>query len=107
MLKLNEVRVDKDKVFVQTAEDTYYVGELHENTLVVKRNPDKHLMRKWNAYGINAQVIDELSIEFIVIEEGEKALMISKQELKANGRYYQEEKQDAQYFIDRDSLKKL
>jgi hypothetical protein len=108
MTKLNEIHVGKDnKVLIHMAEGTQIIGELHENTLVIKRDPEKHLMRRWNAYGINAQAIDELPIEFIVIEEGEKTLMVSKQELKANGRFYQEEGQEPQYFIDRDSLTKL
>jgi hypothetical protein len=108
MGKLNEIQVTKDnKVLLHTSEDSHVLGELHEGTLVIKRDPEKHLMRRWNAYGINAQVIDELPIEFIVIEEGEKNWMISKQEVKANGRYHQEEGQEPQYFVDRDSLNKL
>lgn len=108
MAKLNEIQVTKEnKVILHTAEESHVIGELHENTLVVKRDPEKHLMRRWNAYGINAQVIDELPIEFIVIDEGENTLMVSKLELKANGRFHQEEGQEPQYFIGRDSLIKV
>ena len=84
------------------------IGELHDSTFVTKRDPKKHLMRKWNAYGINAQLIDSSRVKTVVIvEDSNRQFIIDKDELKSKSRFYKEDGKEPQYFISRDDLKSL
>jgi hypothetical protein len=93
-----------ENVFLDSPGERNKIGEIHENTFVTHRIRSKHLMRKWNAYGINAQIIDNPAIENVVIVEGDKSYLIPKQRIKAEGRYHREEDLEPQYFIGIDLL---
>lgn len=90
-------------------QDSRFIGEIHENTFVTERNRDKHLMRRWNAYGINAEIIDKEIVENIVVVEvpEKKAFAVSAKDVKAFGRYHQEEGFEPQYFIGVEHLKEI
>lgn len=84
------------------------IGELHDSTFVTRRDSKKHLMRKWNAYGINAQIIDSSRVKTVVIQEdSNKRYIIDKDELKSKSRFYKEDGNEPQYFISREDLQSL
>jgi hypothetical protein len=95
------------KIYLTRGDDQIHIADIHENTIVVQRDPEVHLMRKWNAYGINAELVDSGIAENLVIQEPNRALMITISDLKAHGRYHKEEEQEAQYFIDLTKMSKL
>jgi hypothetical protein len=84
--------------------DEKVIGELYDSTFVTQRDPDKHLMRRWDAYGINAELIDSGDIETIIIVENGKNQFVTAADVKTHGRYHKEEGHDAQYFIPRERL---
>jgi len=84
------------------------IGEIMEKTLVMKRNPEIHLMRQWNAYGINAQLVDKEIIDCVVIMETDGTnLFATTLDLKAHGRFYKGEDSEAEYYIDRNQMEKI
>lgn len=87
--------------------DLHQVGELFENTFVTKRNPEKHVMRQWNAYGITADVINSGFFEVIVFQEPVDQFMITLEDFRRESRLEHIEGGVPQYFIPRDKLQKL
>lgn len=88
-------------------EEKHHIGEIHHRTLVVQRDPKKHLMKKWNSYGFNAELIDSDKIGAVLVEENGKQLLITVENIKTFGRLHQEEGWDKQYFISLDQFAKL
>jgi hypothetical protein len=88
-------------------EEKHYIGEIHHETLVVKRDRKKHLMKRWNAYGFNAELVDSGEIEVIVVEEPGGQLLITAENVKTFGRIHQEEGWDKQYFVSLDQFTKV
>lgn len=81
------------------------IGELHDKTFVTYRNPKKHLMRKWDAYGISSQIVNSSRVETIVVIEEGVSYPISIERVKAYGRIHEEKGFESQYFIPREILK--
>lgn len=84
--------------------DEKVIGELYDTTFVTQRNSEKHLMRKWDAYGINSEIIDSGNVESIIIIEDGKNQFVTVNDVKTHGRFHKEEGHDAQYFISREFL---
>lgn len=84
--------------------DEKVIGELYDTTFVTQRDPDKHLMRRWDAYGINAELIDSGDIETIIIVENGTNRFVTAADVKTHGRYHKQEGNDAQYFVSRELL---
>lgn len=85
--------------------DERLVGVLRGNTFITYRNPDKHLMRKWDAYGINSEVVDSPRVETVVIVENGKSFPITTQQIKVLGIFSNQGDFESQYFIPRSVLK--
>lgn len=83
------------------------VGELFENTFVTRRDPKKHVMRQWNAYGITADVINSGFFEVIVFREPADQFMITLEDFRRESRLEHVEGEVPQYFIPREKLQKL
>jgi hypothetical protein len=108
MSKKGNIIIQHDnKIVLHLGDESHILGELMMNTLVISRNPEKHLMRQWDAYGINAQVLEREDIEQVVVIEGDNTYSISKKALLAHGRYHKAEEQEPQYFIARSLLNKI
>ncbi len=101
ILRENNVLLDIDGV-------EKVIGQLYEKTFVTQRNLKKHLMRKWNAYGINHKIVESSRVETIVIiEDGKAYPAATVEQIKANSKFHTEKGYDSQYFIPRDFLKSL
>ena len=107
MVEFKNIEIQGNKVVLNLESEQRVIGEIHETTFVMERNPAKHLMRQWNAYGINAELIDSGVIENVVITEGKETLYASVLDIKAHGRVYKEDGHELQYFLDRDLMIKL
>ncbi len=95
-------------VILEVEGDQRFIGQLHEKTFVTQRNLKKHLMRKWNAYGINHKIVESSRVETIVIiEDGKAYPAATVEQIKANSKFHTEKGYDSQYFIPRDFLKSL
>lgn len=94
-------------VFVMVGEEKHHIGEIHHGTLIVTRHPEKHMMKKWNAYGVNAEIIDSGLIKMFIVESNRKQLLISVEDVKAFGRLHQEEGWDKQYFVPIDQFTQI
>lgn len=86
--------------------DERIIGELRGNTFITHRNPAKHLMRKWDAYGINAEVVESPRVDTVVIVEEGVSFPITTQEIKVLGMFNTQGEFESQYFIPRSALKK-
>ncbi len=77
------------------------LGELFGTTLVTHRDPAKHLMRKWDAYGFNAELIDSGLIDVVVIlfPTGMKRKVVTVEDIKTYGQIQHVEEFEPQYFI--------
>ncbi len=84
-----------------TDEELKTLGELYGTTLVTLRDPAKHLMKKWNAYGFNAELIDSGIIDVIVIlfPAGMKRKVVTVEDIKTQGQLQHPEGHEPQYFI--------
>lgn len=105
--KLKNITIEGNNVLLTNGEETHKIGELHEKTIVMLRDPDKHIMRKWNAYGIVAELVDSELIDEFIFDEGGTYLSISRNGILAHGRYYREEGHEPQYFVNRELMEKL
>lgn len=77
------------------------VGEIYmKTTFVTKRDPTKHIMRQWNAYGFDMGIIDSGLFETIIIQEPKKQWLITVKDLKMYAQVQHPEGEDRQYFID-------
>jgi hypothetical protein len=96
------VEIKGDKLLLTDSEGhERHIGELHERTLVTFRDPEKHLMRKWNAYGFNKTVIDSGLIDMVVITFPDKSsAFISVDDIKLEGRVDATMNEEPQYFVD-------
>jgi hypothetical protein len=83
------------------------IGILYDKTLVIVRDREKHLMRKWNAYGINAKQIDDGSVDTVVLQEGKNQYLITAEDIKLHGRISTEGEFEKQYFVELDKFQKL
>lgn len=99
-----KVTIIGSNVFLDSKNERQKIGEIHENTFVTHRIRSKHLVRRWNSYGLNAQIIDNPIVENVIIVEGDKQYFIPKERIKAEGRYHKEEDREPQYFIEVDLL---
>jgi hypothetical protein len=99
---------DGNHVFVQVGEEKRHVGEIKGKTLVVERDREKHLMKKWNSYGFNSEIIDNGTVTAVVIKEKDgNNFLITADNVKTFARIHQEEGWDKQYFIGLEHLTKL
>jgi hypothetical protein len=107
-LKQIEITPKGDVLLHLPGEEYLKIGELREKTLIMNRNPDLHLMRQWNAYGINAEIVDNDIIDSVVISEPNKVnLFASVLDVKAHGRYHTNENGEHQYYLDKDLMEKI
>lgn len=85
------------------------IGELDSRTLTVHRNPKLHLLRKWNAYGFNHELMnDDRFFDVIIIEEPEnKRYIVSREDIMRYGRVYQAPEFEKQIFISLDTLREI
>jgi hypothetical protein len=103
-----ELTFDGNHVYVKVGEESRHVGEIKGRTLVVERDREKHLMKKWNAYGINSEIIDNGTVTAVVIKEKDGTnYLITCDNLKNFARIHREEGWDSQYFIELQHLTKL
>jgi len=97
---------DLEKIFVKDSEGhEREIGELHEGTMVTYRDPSKHLLRKWDAYGFNKEAIDSGLFTMVsVILPNDKYGFISVDEIKTFGRVDSSTSEEPQYFVQQDKL---
>ena len=92
--------MEGEKLYIEVAGEKRFVGTLFGKTLVVERDKNKHLLRKWNAYGINATHIDSGIAETVVLKDNDGNWMIPVENVKAFGRLSTEGDFEKQYFIE-------
>lgn len=110
MIKITLIPFEgKKKVMIPTGKEDVLrqVGELVENTFITKRDPEKHVMRRWNAYGIAADIIDSGLFEVVVFQEPTASFMITVDDIKIESRLEHVEGEQVQYFVPREKLQKL
>jgi hypothetical protein len=96
-----------DSIMMPHGEETKCVGEIYGNTLVTKRDPLKHIMRRWNSYGINKDIIESDLFDTVVIQEPTQSRMITVEDLKTFSRLEHLEGEDPQYFVPIDKLQTI
>jgi len=87
-----------EQLYIEFTEERL-VGTIKGSSLVVSRG-HQHVLRKWNAYGINAAAIE--SGEFkavVVITESGKNLYTTVDEIKKHGHLSKEGDFELQYFM--------
>jgi hypothetical protein len=95
-------------VILEVEGDQRFIGQLHEKTFVTQRDSKKHLMRKWDSYGINHKIVESSRVEtIIIVEDGTAYPPVTTEQIKANSKFHTEKGFDSQYFIPRDFLKSL
>jgi hypothetical protein len=95
-------------VFVETNGEQRLIGEIHFETLIVIRDPEKHLMKKWNAYGFNCELIDSGKVKVVIVRQPDSSqLIITVDNLLSFGRIHQEEGWDKQYFVELKDFDKI
>lgn len=95
-------------VYVKVGDETRLIGEIKFTTLIAKRDPQKHIMKKWNAYGFSAELLESGKIKTILVIEPDGAqLLITVIDAKSFGRIHQEDEWDRQYFIPIDKFTKV
>jgi len=62
------------------------IGEIYGTTFVTKRDPHKHTMRRWDAYGVNQDIIDSGLFDIVVFQEPLRSQMITVDDLKTFSR---------------------
>lgn len=102
-----ELGLKCDRVMLPQGEGTHCVGEIYGNTLVTKRDPTKHIMRRFNAYGINTEIINSGLFENVIFEEPKQNLLITVDDMKTYSRIFHPEDEDEQYFIEIKYLTKV
>ena len=106
--ELENIEIRKDnKVLLTYNGETRIIGELHDRTLVTERVPEKHLMRKWNAYGFNVELIDADICDVFVIQEPKRTIFTTADDIRAHGRVFKEEDFEPQYFLGLEYFQKL
>lgn len=81
---------EKFYLYLQGAEYRRLLGELIENTLFIKRDREKHLHHKTNAYGFNNALIHNLEPSIkVVIKESKRKLKLTStiEDILKNGKY--------------------
>ena len=65
------------------------IGKVDKRTLTVKRDPSKHLFRKFNAYGFSYDVMKQGSRYFdkIEVNTGFETLQTTREYLLKHGKY--------------------
>lgn len=96
-----------DSIMMPHGEELKCVGEIYGSTFVTKRDPNKHLMRKWNAYGISKDIIDSGLFDTVVIQGPSASRMISVEDLETFSRIEHLEGEETQYFVPVDKLQKV
>lgn len=109
LILMSELIINNSKVVLKTdAGQTKNIGEIIDRNLIVFRDPQKHLMRKWNSYGFNGQIIDSGMVDTIIIQEKDGGnFMVTIDQVKALGRYHREPGEEPQYFVPREILVKI
>jgi hypothetical protein len=88
------------EVFHDSNGEMQKIGEIFGNTLVTKRNPAKHILRRYNAYGFNSDLINSGAFDVVVIIQEKPApeLLITLDELTTNA-HVEVSNDEEQYFI--------
>lgn len=101
------LKLRQNNVILETDGEERNIGELFDSTFITRRDSKKHLMRKWNAYGINAKVIDSSRVQtIIIVEDGSNRYIIDKNDFKSKARFSVAEGAESQYFISKKDLVK-
>lgn len=80
-------------------QDERFVGTAKGKSLVVNRS-HRDILKKLNAYGVNAAAIDSGEFDaIVVVEEAGKNLFITVTELKNHGHLSREGDYELQYFV--------
>jgi hypothetical protein len=93
------------EVFHSREGEMQKIGEIFDKTLVTKRNPAKHILRRYNAYGFNSDLINSNAFDTIVIIQEKPApqLLITLEDAKTNA-HVEMSDQEEQYFIPLDAF---
>ena len=96
-----------DKWWLVGGTEERFVGEIHERTLFIERNPEKHLMKKWKAYGINAQAVQSDLIDAVLLTVDGQQYLATPDIIKTHGRLHKFEDFEEQYFLALEHFEKL
>jgi len=103
------IKIEKEVIYVQIDNEWRNIGVIRNKVLNVYRTRSKHLMRNFNAYGFNKDVIDSTNLfDFVALQEtnmDEKNIyFIPREDILLEGRLYKAEGFDNQYFMSLDQL---
>jgi hypothetical protein len=103
------LKIENETVFVQIDNEWRNVGVLRNRVLNVYRSRVKHLMRNFNAYGFNKDVIDsETHFDYVALQETygdlKNVFFIPREDILLEGRLYKADGYDSQYFMSLDQL---
>lgn len=104
------IKIEGKEVKIMVGTQMKTIGELNNRVLRIKRDRDKHLMRKFNAYGFAKQLIEETFFDHVHIVEtqpqGIVNYLIDRNDILTSGLYYKAEEFEKQIFVDLDTLQK-
>lgn len=98
------IKIENEVIYVQIDNEWRNIGVIRNRVLNVHRNYSKHLMRNFNAYGFNKNVIEsDKYFDYVALQEtnmDEKNIyFIPREDVLLEGRLYKAEGYDSQYFM--------
>jgi hypothetical protein len=101
------IKIEGIDVLIKKDEKFSKVGELFGKNLVMKRDPEKHIMRKFNAYGFSKDLIESDFFDHLTVLEPKNVMYVmSRVDLMAEGRYFKADNLERQIFVPLEYIKR-
>lgn len=98
------IKVENETIYVQIDGDWRNIGVVRNRVLNVYRTRSKHLMRNFNSYGFNKDIIESDKLfDYVALQEtnmDEKNIFfIPREDILLEGLLYKAEEFESQYFL--------
>lgn len=98
------IKIENETIYVQIDNEWKNIGVIRNRVLNVYRTHSKHLMRNFNAYGFNKNVIEsDKYFDYIALQETnmdkKNIYFIPREDILLEGRLYKADGYDIQYFM--------
>ncbi len=101
------IKIEGIDVLIKKGEKFSKVGELFGKNLVMKRDPTKHVMNNFKAYGFSKDLMESDFFEHLtVLEPGNVMYVLSRTDVLVEGKFFKADNLERQIFVPLDYIKK-
>jgi hypothetical protein len=98
------LKIEDETIYVQIDNDWRNIGVVRNRVLNVYRSRVKHLMRNFDAYGFNKDVVEsDKYFDYVALQETyadeKNVYFIPREDILLDGKLYKAEEFEPQYFL--------